>query len=55
MRETGARLNAALPPESAEFIRSIGIPVAAPVRSSSTWALRVLRVSRLSVNRVVNS
>ena len=51
MRETGARLNAALPPESAEFIRSMGIPVAAPVRCSSTWTLRVLRVLRLSVNR----
>jgi hypothetical protein len=36
-REAGARLNAALPPESAEFIRSMDIPVAAPVRSSSTW------------------
>ncbi|PYT24664.1 MAG: hypothetical protein DMG57_27900 [Acidobacteria bacterium] len=35
-RETGARLNATLPPESAEFVRSFGIPVAAPVRSSNT-------------------
>ena len=54
MRETGARLNAAPPPESTEFIRSIGIPVAAPVRSSSTWTLRVLRVLRLSVGRAGN-
>ena len=54
MRETGARLNGALPPESAEFIRSMGIPVAVPVRSSTTWTQRVLRVLRLSVNRVGN-
>jgi ABC-type transporter Mla MlaB component len=43
MRETGARLNAALPPESAEFIRSMGIPMAAPVRSCGAWILRVLQ------------
>src|SRR6266849_2008933 len=43
MRETGARLNAALPPASAEFIRSLGIPVPAPVRSSNTWTQHVLR------------
>src|ERR1039458_5638513 len=30
MRESGARLTATLPPESAEFISSFGIPVAAP-------------------------
>ena len=47
MRETGARLNAALPPESAEFIRSLGIPVAVPVRSSNTWTQQILRVLRL--------
>jgi ABC-type transporter Mla MlaB component len=52
MRETGARLNATLPPESVEFVRSMGIPVAAPVRSSSTWTLGALRVVRRSVNRV---
>jgi ABC-type transporter Mla MlaB component len=52
MRETGARLSATLPPESAEFVRSMGIPVAASVRSSSTWTLGVLRVVRRSVNRV---
>jgi ABC-type transporter Mla MlaB component len=50
MRETGARLSAALPPESAEFVRSMGIPVAAPARSSSTWALRALRLFRILVN-----
>jgi len=54
MREAGARLKASLPPKSAGFIRSMGIPVAAPVRSSITWALRVLRLFRLSVNRLVN-
>jgi ABC-type transporter Mla MlaB component len=54
MREKGARLNATLPPESARFIRSMGIPVAAPVRSSNTWTLGVLRVLRRPVNRVGN-
>jgi len=49
MRETGARLHAALPPESAEFIRSLGIPVAAPVRSSHTWPQRLMRILRLPV------
>jgi len=33
--ETGARLNAAPPPESREFIRSMDIPVAVPVQSST--------------------
>ena len=54
MRETGARLNAALPPASAEFIRSMGIPVAPPAQSPNTWTRKVLRVLRLSVNRVGN-
>jgi ABC-type transporter Mla MlaB component len=49
MRETGARLNAALPPASAEFVRSMGIPVAPPAHSPSTWTQKVLRVFRLSV------
>jgi len=52
MREAGARLNAALPLESAEFIRSLGIPVAAPVRSSTTWTQRALRVLRLFVDGI---
>jgi hypothetical protein len=30
MRESGARLTAALPPESGEFLSSLGVPVAAP-------------------------
>ncbi len=30
MRESGARLSAALPPESEEFLRSLGVPAAAP-------------------------
>jgi len=52
MRETGASLSAALPPESARFIRSMGIPVAAPVRSFGAWTLTLLRVLRLSLNRI---
>lgn len=48
MRESGARLTAALPPESAEFIRSLGLPVVAPSgRRFSTRASRLLRVARL--------
>jgi ABC-type transporter Mla MlaB component len=43
MRETGARLSAALPPASPGFIRSMAIPRAAPVRYSSIWTLKVLR------------
>jgi ABC-type transporter Mla MlaB component len=52
MRETGASLSAALPPECRGFIRSMGIPVAAPVRFFSVWTLTLLRVLRLSVNRM---
>jgi ABC-type transporter Mla MlaB component len=52
MREAGASLSAALPPESAGFIRSMGIPVAAPDRLFSAWTLTLLRVLRLSVNRI---
>jgi ABC-type transporter Mla MlaB component len=49
MRESGARMIAALPPESVEFIRSMGIPVAAPDRRrGSTWALRLSRLAGLS-------
>lgn len=45
MRESGARLTAAQPPESAEFIRSLGIPVAAPSgRSCGPRALRLVRL-----------
>lgn len=54
MRETGARLSAALPLESEELLRSLGVPVAAPVRSSSARTLRVLRVLRLSLIRAAN-
>jgi len=32
MRESGARLTAALPPESEGFLRSLGVPMAAPRR-----------------------
>ena len=30
MRDSGARLNAALPPKSEELLRSLGLPAAAP-------------------------
>jgi anti-anti-sigma regulatory factor len=48
MRETGARLNAALPLASAEFIRSMGISVAPPAAPPNNWTQRCLRVLRLS-------
>lgn len=45
MRASGARLAAALPPESDEILRSLGVPVAAPRgRRGSIWALRLLRL-----------
>lgn len=48
MRESGARLTAALPPESEEFLRSLGVPMAAPRgRRGSAWVWRMLRVARL--------
>jgi ABC-type transporter Mla MlaB component len=48
MRESGARLSAALPPESEGFLRSLGVSVAAPcgLRGDS-WALRLLRLGGL--------
>jgi hypothetical protein len=47
MRESGARLTAALPPASGEFLRTSGIPVAAPGGwRPGTWALRLLRFFR---------
>jgi len=47
MRESGARLTAALPPESEEFLRSLGVRVAAPRgRRGSTWPWRLLRLGR---------
>ena len=49
MRESGARLTAALPPVSKQFIRSFGIPVVAPSgQGSHSWALRFLRLAGLS-------
>jgi hypothetical protein len=47
MRESGARLTAVLPPESGEFLRSLGVRVAAPRArrgGSSKW--RLLRLGR---------
>ena len=48
MRESGARLSAALPPESEAFLRSLGVPMAAPrgLRGNS-WALRIWRLGGL--------
>src|SRR5690349_3038312 len=42
MRDAGALLSAAPPPASAEFIRSMGIPVAQPAQSPNTWTLKAL-------------
>lgn len=47
MRESGARLTAALPPESEELLRSLGLPVPAPrSRFIGTSVLRLLRAYR---------
>jgi hypothetical protein len=47
MRETGADLKAALPPESAEFICSMEIPVAAPVLSFESFEIAASSTTRL--------
>lgn len=49
MRESGARLTAALPPQSEDFLRSLGVPVAAPrgPRVKKTWTLPFLRLAGL--------
>jgi ABC-type transporter Mla MlaB component len=48
MRESGARLTVALPPKSEEFLRSLGLPAAAPNgRSVGVRALRFLRLAGL--------
>jgi len=45
MRGSGARLRAALPPHSEEFLRSLGVFVAAPPRrGSSPWILGLRRL-----------
>jgi ABC-type transporter Mla MlaB component len=41
---SGARLRAALPPHSEEFLRSLGVPVAAPPRRSSPWIFSLRRL-----------
>ncbi len=44
MRDAGARLTAALPPKSEEFLRSLGVPAEAPCgRSLGKKLLRLLR------------
>jgi ABC-type transporter Mla MlaB component len=48
MRESGARLTAALPPESEDLLRSLGVPMEAPGgRRGSTRARRPLSFARL--------
>jgi hypothetical protein len=48
MRESGARLTAALPPESEGFVRSLGVPLVAPREPyGGSWALRLLRLGGL--------
>lgn len=52
MRESGARLTAALPPESEEILRSLGVPVAAP----SGWRHILARRVRQGLHvRIVKS
>lgn len=47
MRESGARLTAALPPKSEALLRSLDVPAAAPSgRGGSTRACRLLRLVR---------
>jgi len=42
---SGARLKAALPPQSEELLRSLGVPVAAPPRRSGrSWVLSLRRM-----------
>jgi hypothetical protein len=45
MRDSGARLTAPLPPASEEFLRSLGVPVAAP--AGDLFTKKVLRFLRL--------
>jgi ABC-type transporter Mla MlaB component len=48
MRESGARLIAAQPSQPEDFLRSLGVPAAAPRRRyNCPWALRLLRFVRL--------
>jgi len=48
MRESGASLTAALPPESSGFLWSSAVPMAAPRgRHGSSWAFRFLRLAGL--------
>jgi len=46
MRDSGARLTAALPPQSEAFVRSLGLPVAA--RGGRFASAKVLRFLRLA-------
>jgi ABC-type transporter Mla MlaB component len=49
MRESGARLAAALPPKCEELSRSFSLSAAEPCRDRrSTWALRILKLAGLA-------
>ena len=49
MTESGARLRAALPPHSEEFLRSLGVLVATPPRQGSRpWTIGFRRLLGLS-------
>src|SRR5579862_3489321 len=48
MRESGARLTAALTPRSAEFLRGIGVPLAAPIHRASALARLRHAVTRIA-------
>lgn len=47
MRAAGAHLTATLPPESGEFLQSLGVPMAAAGgRPADAWPLRLQRLAR---------
>ena len=48
MTGSGARLRAALPPHSEEFLRSLGVLVVAPPRRGSPWILGLRRLFGLT-------
>lgn len=48
MRASGARLIAALPPKSQQFVRLLGLPAATPARRRRSWlALQLSSLVRL--------
>jgi hypothetical protein len=55
MRQSGARLTAALPLGSAEFIRRMGIPTPEPAQCARKATLKLLRVLGLAAGRIGDS